>query len=34
MPLTALEVGSTVGAGIFSLPATFGNATGPCEAIH
>jgi len=34
MTLTALEAGSTVGAGIFSLSATSGNATGPWEAIH
>ncbi|HEY2750833.1 hypothetical protein [Phenylobacterium sp.] len=27
--LTAMVVGSMVGAGIFSLPRTFGNATGP-----
>jgi len=33
MTLTALVVGSMVGAGIFSLPATFGNATGPFGAI-
>jgi arginine:ornithine antiporter / lysine permease len=34
MTLTALVVGSMVGAGIFALPTTFGNATGPCEAVH
>lgn len=33
MTLVALVVGSMVGAGIFSLPATFGNATGPFGAI-
>jgi len=31
--LTAMVVGSMVGAGIFSLPRTFGNATGPLGAI-
>lgn len=31
--LTAMVVGSMVGAGIFSLPATFGRATGPFGAI-
>lgn len=31
--LTALVVGSMVGAGIFSLPRTFGSATGPFGAI-
>ncbi len=31
--LTAMVVGSMVGAGIFSLPATFGNATGPFGAL-
>ncbi|SDP89369.1 arginine:ornithine antiporter, APA family [Phyllobacterium sp. YR620] len=31
--LTAMVVGSMVGAGIFSLPRTFGNATGPFGAI-
>ncbi|MBB4186241.1 amino acid transporter [Sinorhizobium terangae] len=31
--LSALVVGSMVGAGIFSLPRTFGNATGPFGAI-
>lgn len=31
--LTAMVVGSMVGAGIFSLPRTFGNATGPIGAI-
>lgn len=30
--LTAMVVGSMVGAGIFSLPRTFGNATGPFGA--
>ena len=30
--LTAMVVGSMVGAGIFSLPATFGRATGPFGA--
>lgn len=33
MTLTALVVGSMVGAGIFALPTTFGNATGPFGAI-
>jgi arginine:ornithine antiporter / lysine permease len=33
MTLTAMVVGSMVGAGIFSLPATFGRATGPFGAI-
>lgn len=31
--LTGMVVGSMVGAGIFSLPRTFGNATGPFGAI-
>ncbi len=31
--LTALVVGSMIGAGIFSLPATFGRATGGFGAI-
>lgn len=31
--LTAMVVGSMVGAGIFSLPRTFGAATGPFGAI-
>ncbi|GAB1582885.1 basic amino acid/polyamine antiporter [Phyllobacterium phragmitis] len=31
--LSALVIGSMVGAGIFSLPRTFGNATGPFGAI-
>ena len=31
--LTAMVVGSMVGAGIFSLPRTFGEATGPVGAI-
>src|SRR5215468_5225270 len=31
--LTAMVVGSMVGSGIFSLPSTFGNATGPFGAI-
>jgi arginine:ornithine antiporter / lysine permease len=31
--LTAMVVGSMVGSGIFSLPRTFGNATGPFGAI-
>src|SRR5262245_31682248 len=31
--LTAMVVGSMVGAGIFSLPRTFGNATGPVGAV-
>src|SRR5262250_99686 len=31
--LTGMVVGSMVGAGIFSLPRTFGNATGPLGAI-
>ena len=31
--LTAMVVGSMVGAGIFSLPRTFGSATGPFGAI-
>ncbi len=31
--LTAMVVGSMVGAGIFSLPRTFGNATGPFGAL-
>lgn len=33
LALTAMVVGSMVGAGIFSLPATFGRATGPFGAI-
>ncbi|HKE42515.1 MAG TPA: basic amino acid/polyamine antiporter [Casimicrobiaceae bacterium] len=33
MQLTAMVVGSMVGAGIFSLPRTFSNATGPLGAI-
>ncbi|WP_233472558.1 basic amino acid/polyamine antiporter [Cupriavidus respiraculi] len=33
MALTAMVVGSMVGAGIFSLPRTFGGATGPFGAI-
>jgi arginine:ornithine antiporter / lysine permease len=33
MTLTALVVGSMVGAGIFSLPGRFGDATGPFGAI-
>ena len=31
--LSALVIGSMVGAGIFSLPRTFGGATGPFGAI-
>ncbi len=31
--LTAMVIGSMVGAGIFSLPATFGRATGPFGAL-
>ena len=31
--LTAMVVGSMIGAGIFSLPRTFGNATGPFGAL-
>jgi arginine:ornithine antiporter / lysine permease len=31
--LTSMVVGSMIGAGIFSLPRTFGNATGPLGAI-
>src|SRR5262249_21007982 len=31
--LTAMVVGSMVGAGIFSLPRTFGMATGPVGAL-
>lgn len=31
--LTAMVVGSMIGAGIFSLPRTFGNATDPFEAL-
>jgi arginine:ornithine antiporter / lysine permease len=31
--LTAMVVGSMVGSGIFSLPRTFGIATGPFGAI-
>lgn len=33
LALTAMVVGSMVGAGIFSLPRTFGSATGPFGAI-
>lgn len=33
LTLTAMVVGSMVGAGIFSLPATFGRATGPVGAL-
>ncbi len=33
LALTAMVVGSMVGSGIFSLPRTFGNATGPFGAI-
>ena len=33
LTLTAMVVGSMVGAGIFSLPGTFGRATGPFGAI-
>src|SRR5215472_12751583 len=33
MQLTAMVVGSMVGAGIFSLPRTFANATGPLGAL-
>jgi arginine:ornithine antiporter/lysine permease len=33
LTLTAMVVGSMVGSGIFSLPRTFGNATGPFGAI-
>ncbi len=33
LTLTAMVVGSMVGAGIFSLPARFGTATGPFGAI-
>ena len=33
MTLTAMVVGSMVGSGIFSLPRTFGNATGPFGAL-
>jgi arginine:ornithine antiporter/lysine permease len=33
LALTAMVVGSMVGAGIFSLPATFGRATGPFGAL-
>ncbi|HEY4297731.1 MAG TPA: amino acid permease, partial [Paraburkholderia sp.] len=33
MQLTAMVVGGMVGAGIFSLPRTFANATGPLGAI-
>lgn len=33
LTLTAMVVGSMVGAGIFSLPATFGRATGPVGAV-
>jgi arginine:ornithine antiporter/lysine permease len=33
LTLTAMVVGSMVGAGIFSLPATFGRATGPFGAL-
>jgi arginine:ornithine antiporter/lysine permease len=31
--LTSMVVGSMIGAGIFSLPRTFANATGPVGAI-
>ena len=33
LALTAMVVGSMIGAGIFSLPRTFGNATGPMGAV-
>jgi arginine:ornithine antiporter/lysine permease len=33
LSLTAMVVGSMIGAGIFALPRTFGNATGPFGAI-
>ncbi len=33
MALTAMVVGGMVGAGIFSLPRTFANATGPMGAV-
>ena len=33
LALTGMVVGSMVGSGIFSLPRTFGNATGPFGAI-
>lgn len=33
LQLTAMVVGSMVGAGIFSLPSTFANATGPLGAV-
>ena len=33
LQLTAMVVGGMVGAGIFSLPRTFANATGPLGAI-
>lgn len=33
LQLTAMVVGSMVGAGIFSLPSTFANATGPVGAV-
>jgi len=33
LTLTAMVVGSMVGAGIFSLPGRFGAATGPFGAI-
>jgi arginine:ornithine antiporter / lysine permease len=33
MQLTAMVVGGMVGAGIFSLPRTFANATGPIGAL-
>src|SRR5580704_10485234 len=33
MQLTAMVVGGMVGAGIFSLPRTFANATGPFGAV-
>ena len=33
MQLTAMVVGSMIGAGIFSLPRTFAGATGPLGAI-
>ena len=33
MALTAMVLGGMVGAGIFSLPRTFANATGPMCAV-
>ena len=33
MQLTAMVVGSMIGAGIFNLPARFGTATGPFGAL-